>query len=216
MATNGPSSINVSFYSWIKTSRTNSNGQKDLIDCKRCRIQQTANYFFRTVRIPKWISFTVRLIVIFPPCWLRKLTWCQAFNWYLVACIVICKMFRDMFACLTWYVQTGNLVTTSFHGKTQKLLSQFKEGPIPLNGVFMDVPDLRSIGNTEVLKAARNKLFARNEKQIDNYTLIPSLIHVSCVYQPSWRFPKNILRYGCCSLLIFVAKKATKGTELQL
>lgn len=145
MATIGPSSIDVSFYSWIKTSRTNSNGQKDLIDCKRCRTQQTANYFFRAVRIPKWISFTVRLIVIFPPCWLRKLTWCQAFNWYLVVCIVICKMFRDMFACLTWYVQTGNLVTTSFHGKTQKLLSQFKEGPIPLNGVFMDVPDLRSI-----------------------------------------------------------------------
>ena len=148
MATNGPSSIDVSFYSWIKTSRTNSNGQKDLIDCKRCRTQQTANYFFRAVRIPKWISFTVRLIVAFPPCWLRKLTWCQAFNWYLVACIVICKMFRDMFACLTWYVQTGNLVTTSFHGKTQKLLSQFKEGPIPLNGVLMDVPDLRSIKKT--------------------------------------------------------------------
>ena len=26
---------------------------------------------------------------------------------------------------------------------------------------------------------------------------------------------KNIFWYGCCSLLIFVAKKVTKGTELQ-
>ena len=84
-----------------------------------------------------------------------------------------------------------------------------------MSKLWREMPFFES-GDTEVLKAARNKLFARNEKQIDNYTLIPSLIHVSCVYQPSWRFPKNIFRYGCCSLLIFVAKKATKGTELQL
>ena len=75
-------------------------------------------------------------------------------------------------------------------------------------------------GDTEVFKAARNKLFARNEKQIDNNTLVLDMLHtyMSVVY--TYRYHcrgvfKNSFWYGCCSLLIFVAKKATKGTEIQ-
>ena len=48
--------------------------------------------------------------------------------------------------------------------------------------------------DTEVLKADRNKLFASNEEQIDNHTLLLDM------YKYLW--------CGCCSLLIFVAKKA--------
>ena len=75
-------------------------------------------------------------------------------------------------------------------------------------------------GDTEVFKAARNKLFASNEKQIDNHTLVLDMLHtyMSVVY--TYRYHcrgvfKNSFWYGCCSLLIFVAKKATKGTEIQ-
>ena len=70
--------------------------------------------------------------------------------------------------------------------------------------------------STEVFKGDRNKLFASNEEQIDNHTLIlGSFKHVSCVYLPLQRcLYKNFL-CGCCSLLNFVAQKATKGTELQ-
>ena len=41
-------------------------------------------------------------------------------------------------------------------------------------------------GDVEVFKADRNKLFANNEKQIDNHQLSAwqaTLIHVSCVYK---------------------------------
>ena len=41
--------------------------------------------------------------------------------------------------------------------------------------------------DTEVFKAGRNKLFASNEKQIDNHTLFTwhaLFKHVSCVYLP--------------------------------
>ena len=73
-------------------------------------------------------------------------------------------------------------------------------------------------GDTEVFKAARNKLFVRNEKQIDNNTLVLDMLHtyMSVVYTYHCRDVfKNSFWYGCCSLLIFVAKKATKGTEIQ-
>ena len=33
------------------------------------------------------------------------------------------------------------------------------------------------IGDTEVVKAARNKLFASNENQIDNHTLMFDMLH---------------------------------------
>ena len=72
--------------------------------------------------------------------------------------------------------------------------------------------------DTEVLKAARNKLFASNEKRFDNHTLRLDMLHsfMSIVYTYHYRGVfKNIFWYSCCSLLIFVAKKATKGTELQ-
>ena len=74
-------------------------------------------------------------------------------------------------------------------------------------------------GDTEVFKAARNKLFASNEKQIDNHTLVPDMLHtyMSVVYTYHWRGVfKNSFWYGCCSLLIFVAKRAIKGTEVQV
>ena len=74
-------------------------------------------------------------------------------------------------------------------------------------------------GDTEVFKAARNKLFASNEKQIDNHTLVLDMLHtyMSVVYTYHWRSVfKNSFWYGCCSLLIFVAKRAIKGTEVQV
>ena len=62
------------------------------------------------------------------------------------------------------------------------------------------------------------KLFASNDEQIDNHTSVPDMFHsnmsVVCTCHCRGVF-KNIFWYGCCSLLIFVAKKATKGTELQ-
>ena len=62
------------------------------------------------------------------------------------------------------------------------------------------------------------KLFASNDEQIDNQTSMPDMFHsnmsVVCTCHCRGVF-KNIFWYGCCSLLIFVAKKATKGTELQ-
>ena len=72
--------------------------------------------------------------------------------------------------------------------------------------------------DTEVFKADRNKLFATNEEQIDNHTFILDMLHsnMSVVYTYHCRGVfTNIFMCGCCSLLIFVAKKATKGTELQ-
>ena len=66
--------------------------------------------------------------------------------------------------------------------------------------------------DTEILKATRNKLFASNEKQIDNQTLMLDMLH-SCMYIMYTYYGrgvfKNIFWYECCSLLIFVAKKAT-------
>ena len=73
-----------------------------------------------------------------------------------------------------------------------RLSSMFK---FPWEMLFFESKD------TEVFKADRNKLFASNEEQIDNHTLLLDM------YKYLW--------CGCCSLLIFVAKKATKGTELQ-
>ena len=67
-------------------------------------------------------------------------------------------------------------------------------------------------------KDDRNRLFASNEKQTDNHTSMLDMLHsymsVVCTYH--WRgVSKNNFWGNCCSLLIFVAKKATKGTELQ-
>ena len=67
--------------------------------------------------------------------------------------------------------------------------------------------------DTEVFKAARNKLFVSNENRFDNHTLMLDMLHwyMSIVYayhQVSWKY----FWYGCCSFLIFVAKKAIKGT----
>ena len=73
--------------------------------------------------------------------------------------------------------------------------------------------------DTEVFKANRNKLVASNEKQTDKFipycltcfTLTCQLC-VSTIVKVS--VGKNISWCGCCSLLIFVAKKAGKGKEL--
>ena len=41
--------------------------------------------------------------------------------------------------------------------------------------------------------------------------------YMSVVYTYHWRSVfKNSFWYGCCSLLIFVAKRAIKGTEVQV
>ena len=74
--------------------------------------------------------------------------------------------------------------------------------------------------DTEVFKADRNKMVASNEKETDKF--IPYCLTcftqtcqlcVSTIVKMSVR--KNISWCGCCSSLIFVAKKAGKGTELQ-
>ena len=66
--------------------------------------------------------------------------------------------------------------------------------------------------DTEILKATRNKLFASNEKQIDNQTLMLDMLH-SCMYIAYTYYCRGVFKntfwYECCSLLIFVAKKAT-------
>ena len=66
--------------------------------------------------------------------------------------------------------------------------------------------------DTEVFKADRYKLFASNEKQIDNHTLmlhmLSSSMSVVCTYHCRGVF-KNMFWCGCCSFFIFVAKKAT-------
>ena len=54
--------------------------------------------------------------------------------------------------------------------------------------------------DTEVSKADRNKLFASNEKEIDNHTLMFDMLHANM----------SIL-CSCCSLLIFVAKTPPKA-----
>ena len=68
--------------------------------------------------------------------------------------------------------------------------------------------------DTEVFKADRDKLFASNEKQIDNHTLMLNMLHSNmsgmCTYYCRGVF-KKIFWCGCCSVLIVVAKKATKG-----
>ena len=74
--------------------------------------------------------------------------------------------------------------------------------------------------DTEVLKADRNKLVASNEKQTDKFipyclTCVTQtcLLSVSTIVKVS--VMNNISWCGCCSLWIFVAKKAGKGTEVQ-
>ena len=57
--------------------------------------------------------------------------------------------------------------------------------------------------DTEVFEAGRNKLFARNEKQTDNHTLMLDMLHsnmsVVCTYHCRGVF-KNILWCGGWSL----------------
>ena len=71
--------------------------------------------------------------------------------------------------------------------------------------------------DTGVLKDDRNKLFAGNEKQIDNHTLMLDIFTHTCqLCVPTIiKVSKNTFWCGCCSLLIFLAKKAAKGIELQ-
>ena len=73
-------------------------------------------------------------------------------------------------------------------------------------------------GDTEAFKAARNKLFACNEKQIDNHTLVLDMLYsyMSVVLPTIEEVTLKLFFWcGCCSLLIFVAKTVIKGTQLQ-
>ena len=69
--------------------------------------------------------------------------------------------------------------------------------------------------DTEVFEAGRNKLFARNEKQTDNHTLMLDMLHsdmsVVCTYHNDCRgvlFHEKLFWCHRCSLLIFVAEKS--------
>ena len=68
----------------------------------------------------------------------------------------------------------------------------------------------------EVFKADRNKLFASNEKQTDNHTLMLDMLHsnmsVVCTYHYRGVFHEKYFLVWLLSLSIFVAKKAGKGT----
>ena len=70
--------------------------------------------------------------------------------------------------------------------------------------------------DTEVFKAGRNKLFARNEKQTDNHTLMLDMLHsnmsVVCTYHYRGVFHEKYFLVWLLSLSIFVVKKAGKGT----
>ena len=64
-------------------------------------------------------------------------------------------------------------------------------------------------------KAGRNKLFARNEKQTGNHTLMLVMLHsdmsVVCTYHNVCRgvlFHEKLFWCHRCSLLIFVAEKS--------
>ena len=69
--------------------------------------------------------------------------------------------------------------------------------------------------DTEVFKADRNKLFPSDEKQTDNHTSKLDMLHWNIPTIVEMPFMKNIFWCCCFSLLIFVAKKVAKGTELQ-
>ena len=47
--------------------------------------------------------------------------------------------------------------------------------------------------DTEILKATRNKLFASNEKQIDNQTLMLDMLH-SCMYIMYTYYHRGVLK----------------------
>ena len=62
-------------------------------------------------------------------------------------------------------------------------------------------------GDTEVFKADRSKLFASNNRQIDNHTLMPDMLHsymlVVCIYHCRGVFKKGF----------FLLHKATYRVE---
>ena len=70
--------------------------------------------------------------------------------------------------------------------------------------------------DTEAFKADRNKLFASNEKQTDNHTLMLDMLHsnmsVVCTYHYRGVFHEKYFLVWLLSLSIFVVKKAGKGT----
>ena len=74
--------------------------------------------------------------------------------------------------------------------------------------------------DTEVFKAGRNKLFARNEKQTDNHTLMLDMLHsnmsVVCTYHCRDVFHEKFF-FGVAVVLCWslLPKKAGKGTQLQ-
>ena len=72
------------------------------------------------------------------------------------------------------------------------------------------------IEDREVFKADRNKLFASNEKQTDNHTLMLDMLHsnmsVVCTYHYRGVFHEKYFLVWLLSLSIFVVKKAGKGT----
>ena len=73
--------------------------------------------------------------------------------------------------------------------------------------------------DTGVFKDVRNKLFASNEKQIDNHVLMLDMLHSQC-YTCQLCVPTivevSLKDLFGVDLLIFTTEKANKGAELQL
>ena len=65
--------------------------------------------------------------------------------------------------------------------------------------------------DTEVFKAGRNKLFARNEKQTDNHTLMLDMLHsnmsVVCTYHCRGVFHEKYFWCGFCSIFVDLCRQ---------
>ena len=73
-------------------------------------------------------------------------------------------------------------------------------------------------GDTGVFRDGRNKLFASNKKQINNYTLMLDMLYLYILVVCTCHcrgVSKKTFWCGYCFLLIFVAKKGSRDTELQ-
>ena len=71
--------------------------------------------------------------------------------------------------------------------------------------------------DTEVFIADRNELFASNERQTDNHTLMLDMPHlnISVVYLPLQRCLKKYFLVWLSFFVDLCSQKADKGTELQ-
>ena len=77
-------------------------------------------------------------------------------------------------------------------------------------------------GDTEVFKADRSKLFASNERQIDNHTLMLDMLHsnmsVVCTYHSRGVFKKIffLLHEATFRVQHFLARRSDKCSQIKM